>query len=343
MWRSTASGMSTSIKGKLLEDSTTAPEAVQVKLPALTLESCVFKRYYKDTGKWDLDSIKIRDNNAVLPPTSAASSYVNPARMILNLAYALFGTDGDVPERESFYLLLKMLLENIDFLGNALVYLKVHRVQFDDESWEDQYKTWTSSKKYDIRAVCKKNKYFRQVFDYRYYPNNCISLLQFLKNLFKHVNENRAADGEAEWSHEELDIIAEFYFPKEMGDFYEFLWANELPMEFRKSRLSIPPIVKDSESLTSIEAFSETPSELATGNIQVIKNSEIRLIYELWPTVYYGKWKGCTVAIKIEQGTSDKLRADFQKKVEISSQLNHPNIAAFYGVFRESALRSSMD
>lgn len=143
-----------------------------------------------------------------------------------------------------FHRLLRSAKENIDFIGNALDYLKVNRVQFDDKSWEDHYKNWTSSKKYDIKAVCKKNKYFRQVFEYRYYPNNCISLLQFLKNLFKHVNENRAADGEAEWSHEELDIIAEFYFPKEMGDFYEFLWANELPMEFRKSRLSIPPIVK---------------------------------------------------------------------------------------------------
>ncbi|KAL6130192.1 hypothetical protein ACLB2K_068573 [Fragaria x ananassa] len=311
-------------------------------------------------GKWDLDSIKIWDNNAVLPPTSAASSYVNPARMVLNLAYALFGTDGDVPDRESFYLLLKMLTgmkefesvrvcfeslifhrlirsakENIDFVGNALDYLKVNRVRFENASWDQKYKTWTSSEKYDIRVVCKNNKYFRQVFEYRYYPDSCISLLQFLKNLFKHVNEYREADGEAEWSHEELDMIADFYFPKVMGGFYEFLWAHELPMDFRKSRLSVPPIIKDNESLMSIEAFSETPSELATGNIQVIKNSEIQLIYKVRPNVYYGKWKACMVSIKIEQGTSDELRADFQKKVEILNQLKHPNIVAFYGVVRD--------
>ncbi|XP_002524447.2 serine/threonine-protein kinase A-Raf [Ricinus communis] len=84
--------------------------------------------------------------------------------------------------------------------------------------------------------------------------------------------------------------------------------------------------------------------DLATRQLQTIKNSDLEHIKELgsgaYGTVYYGKWKGSDVAIKrikpscFTEGSmaKDRLVADFWKEAHILGQLHHPNIVAFYGV-----------
>lgn len=77
-----------------------------------------------------------------------------------------------------------------------------------------------------------------------------------------------------------------------------------------------------------------------TENLQIIKNSDLEELCELgsgtFGTVYLGKWRGATVAIKRMHNhcfadASDK-RTEFWNEVSRLASLNHPNLVAFYGV-----------
>ncbi|XP_050235467.1 uncharacterized protein LOC126684744 [Mercurialis annua] len=92
--------------------------------------------------------------------------------------------------------------------------------------------------------------------------------------------------------------------------------------------------------------------DLATGQLQAIRNSDLEHIKELgsgtYGTVYHGKWKGSDVAIKrikpscfIEDSSAkDRLVIDFWKEAHILAQLHHPNIVAFYGVVTDGPAKS---
>ncbi|KAG8639273.1 serine/threonine-protein kinase EDR1-like isoform X4 [Manihot esculenta] len=93
-------------------------------------------------------------------------------------------------------------------------------------------------------------------------------------------------------------------------------------------------------------------THLATRELQTIKNSDLEYIKELgsgaYGTVYYGKWKGSSVAIKRLKPScftggslkEDQLVADFWKEAHILGQLHHPNIVAFYGVVTDGPLNN---
>ncbi|KAJ7534616.1 hypothetical protein O6H91_13G103000 [Diphasiastrum complanatum] len=77
---------------------------------------------------------------------------------------------------------------------------------------------------------------------------------------------------------------------------------------------------------------------------EIIVNADLEERRELgsgtFGTVYYGKWKGCDVAIKRLKSScfsgsiseQERLKSDFWTEACILAQLHHPNVVAFYGV-----------
>ncbi|KAL6984866.1 mitogen-activated protein kinase kinase kinase [Sarracenia purpurea var. burkii] len=96
--------------------------------------------------------------------------------------------------------------------------------------------------------------------------------------------------------------------------------------------------------------FAAIYAHLASRELQTIKSSDLEYIKELgsgtYGTVFYGKWKGCDVAIKklkpscFTDGApaKDRLIADFWKEARLLGQLHHPHIMAFYGVVTDGPL-----
>ncbi|KAL7239774.1 hypothetical protein ACSBR2_005616 [Camellia fascicularis] len=127
--------------------------------------------------------------------------------------------------------------------------------------------------------------------------------------------------------------------------------VNEQKEEMRRdhpSSLSNEKAYKESHKCSKENGSIPTDlifyTHLASRELQTIKNSDLEYIKELgsgtYGTVFYGKWKGCDVAIKklkpscFTDGAPehDRLVADYWKEAHILGQLHHPHIVAFYGV-----------
>lgn len=224
-------------------------------------------------GFLTLQTIKIKDNVAYLPEVSGPEQALwHPAQQYYNVVVALLGTDDTTPELDSFYKILVKLMntkdfqrfirglealrfhpllqsskENNSFIGDALDKLKGIRVPVrgkkEPVAWKEAYRQWSIPRFYNIKAAIQGNSYFLEVYFYhKSYPHSCIGVLNFVKNVSKHLNENRARDGKIEWSEEILENFFDYHFPGEMINFFEFLWYKDLPVNFRNSGKQIPPV-----------------------------------------------------------------------------------------------------
>ncbi|PSS20906.1 Serine/threonine-protein kinase [Actinidia chinensis var. chinensis] len=93
-------------------------------------------------------------------------------------------------------------------------------------------------------------------------------------------------------------------------------------------------------------------THLASRELQTIKTSDLEYVKELgsgaYGTVFYGKWRGCDVAVKKfkpkcftkDAPNQDQLVADFWKEAHMLGQLHHPNIVALYGVVTDGPVTS---
>ncbi|TVU28876.1 hypothetical protein EJB05_20412 [Eragrostis curvula] len=102
----------------------------------------------------------------------------------------------------------------------------------------------------------------------------------------------------------------------------------------------------DQQKSSEIEATTAEAEALSKG-LQTIKNDDLEEIRELgsgtYGAVFYGKWRGCDVAIKRIKASCfagrpserERLIADFWKEALILSSLHHPNVVSFYGVVRD--------
>ncbi|KAJ9140942.1 hypothetical protein P3X46_031531 [Hevea brasiliensis] len=135
--------------------------------------------------------------------------------------------------------------------------------------------------------------------------------------------------------------------------------SMEKNQEHEEEILNIEKKAETKESTKCSRVIGGIPSDLAAfythlanRELQTIKNSDLEYIEELgsgtYGTVYHGKWKGSSVAIKrikpscfIEGSLKEvQLVADFWKEAHMLGQLHHPNIVAFYGVVTDGPLNN---
>lgn len=110
-----------------------------------------------------------------------------------------------------FHRLLHSSKDNTNFVSEAMAYLRQNdsciEKQLGMRSWQASYADWSADKTYDIVNSVNADKYFKLVYDCHKggYSNSSIGLLHFMKNFFKHLNDQRRNDGVQEWSHEQID------------------------------------------------------------------------------------------------------------------------------------------